>query len=452
MGNKFTKICDGENYTKGILKSRDGIYEGKFINGIIIHGNFISNNENICYTGHFFNGLYHGKGSYYCSEPNEIKTKYKHFVELFSRNQKNEYGYLCYDGFFSYGQKSGYGRLLYSVNLREEVRFEGNFVRDLFHGKGTLTIKHDNNEIYYEGNFMRGMFQGKGKLTFKFNNKKYLRDLIHDNEKYYDSCYLGGIIDSNGTYEGNFVCDEIYGLGVYLCHDGLKITGKFIEFRCIKGIYELPTGEVYQGQFYNGSSIGKCYYKSKVGDVYEGKIINDAMSGKCTIKYVNGDIFIGNFVNNKKHGQYIHKYANGNIHCGFFYNDQKIGRESYYVIENDMLKSIDIFEHNSKNNLEHFTKISMDHKLSIAPIIQTLFDDETCEFIESNTKSNNITNVTNIINNNELCYVCKKDKREYAFTICGHFCVCKTCMFAIKLSSNIMCPRCKSFGDMIEIH
>ena len=71
-----------------------------------------------------------------------------------------------YNGFFQDGKKEGNGKMvLFDTN----VRYNGGFIEDDYHGKGTIVFE---DESEYCGMFENGVFQGEGIMNWP-NGRQY---------------------------------------------------------------------------------------------------------------------------------------------------------------------------------------------------------------------------------------------------------------------------------------
>ena len=106
-----------------------------------------------------------------------------------------------------------------TVNYENGSSYTGDFVNDLYQGKGTLTWINGNN---YEGDFVKGECHGKGKFTW-INGEKYEGD-YENNEINGNGIYYW---PNGDKYEGNFYYSDRDGEGVYTCFNGDKFDGVF---------------------------------------------------------------------------------------------------------------------------------------------------------------------------------------------------------------------------------
>ena len=56
------------------------------------------------------------------------------------------------------------------------------------------------------------------------------------------------------------------------------------------GSYRFPNGDIYSGEYKNGSQVGTGVYKWNNGDVYTGNFYNGYFDGYGLLKYASGQI------------------------------------------------------------------------------------------------------------------------------------------------------------------
>ena len=122
----------------------------------------------------------------------------------------------CYVGEKKNGKKHGKG---IEYNVGGLTKYEGEFVDDLYEGKGTYILMYKNNHVYYKGEFKKGRFHGKGTLYYDDGKIKYEGDffngLYEGNGKLFDEY---GRIEYIGEFDGN----NDRGKGTYYYPDGKK--------------------------------------------------------------------------------------------------------------------------------------------------------------------------------------------------------------------------------------
>src|SRR5699024_5750852 len=95
--------------------------------------------------------------------------------------------------------------------------------------------------------------------------------------------------DDGGVYEGTFRNRRQHGQGVYTLPDGDRYGGDWVEGESGgQGRAELPNGSVYEGQFVNGRPEGKGRITYADGGSYEGDWIGGESTGEGQADYANG--------------------------------------------------------------------------------------------------------------------------------------------------------------------
>ena len=164
-------------------------------------------------------------------------------------------------------------------NPKKEDVYVGEFLNDMFHGKGTYTYADG---TIYKGQFSENYFQGKGTLIW-----------------------------GEGEWEGD------------------KYVGEFFkDERTGNGIYTSANGDRYVGEFLNGEPHGQGTQTWNSGewegDKYVGDWVNGQRSGKGTYTWANGDRYVGEFLNNESHGQGKYTWEDGDSWNGIWVNGEQV--------------------------------------------------------------------------------------------------------------------------------
>ena len=199
-------------------------YKGEFKNGFI-HGQGVKQRDGTCsykYSGEFIKDLYHGLGTLSEDCPNGRGG--------IKRN---------YTGEFKYGLFNGQGTEIWSNG----VKYTGEFIDDLRHGRGELHGLDYN----YIGQFKEGNFEGEGEMT------------LLDGDK----------------YVGQFKDGEFNGYGAYTWLDGSQYIGDWKwGFQHGYGEEKLPDGSWYVGNWKDGYPHGIGTEKLSDGTLRKGKFNN----------------------------------------------------------------------------------------------------------------------------------------------------------------------------------
>eukprot|EP00055_Hartaetosiga_balthica_P014168 m.76367 g.76367 ORF g.76367 m.76367 type:complete len:1027 (+) comp8513_c0_seq1:118-3198(+) len=174
-----------------------------------------------------------------------------------------------YRGEMKHGVRTGKGGL----DTLPGTHYEGSFEKNMRHGYGVQSIKHDSSVV--EGIFVNGQLEGQGRWKFD----KYLE------------------------YEGEFHAGVIHG----------------------KGRMVFVDGTVYEGDFFNGVRHGKGKSVWPDGDTYEGNYENDKRQGHGCYIWVSGQKYVGEFLQGKRHGLGTVTWPNKSRFVGYFQDGKRDG-------------------------------------------------------------------------------------------------------------------------------
>lgn len=203
------------------------------------------------YEGEIINGQYSGQGRYiykglYTFEgtfSQDIFVKGTIFYHSPKYKIKKYEGEVLYIPYSKSYLRHGKGKLIFCNG----DFYEGEFFRDLYHGKGKLFINEDS--ILYEGDFFEGKKQGKGFLR-SFNKETY--------------------------YEGEFYNDNKEGFG--------------------KEVYKDKT--IFQGIFSAGKRQGSGFFVNNQG-VFKGEFLKDRKDGDALVKTQENQTFAVKYYKDK---------------------------------------------------------------------------------------------------------------------------------------------------------
>ena len=162
-----------------------------------------------------------------------------------------------------------------TINIENEGRYIGEIKNGLRHGKGKMIY---NNGNIYEGNWLNDLFDGKG----NYLHKKYGQNISGDWENGY--LIRGQIIFFKGVMgEEKYIGEVLYsffgypvphGMGAYFYMNGDKYVGEFVDYKKEgKGTFTWANGDSYCGFWqddeYHGNGI-----LNKDGVIKEGNWIN----------------------------------------------------------------------------------------------------------------------------------------------------------------------------------
>ena len=187
---KFTGWCR-ESRVNG------DIYEGKFIDGVIIGKGINKNQKGNLYIGDFVDNKREGKG--------ELRTKKIHYIGEFKQNKLDGKGKLkflkeghIYKGEFKNNEITGVGIFKWSNG----DAYEGEMKNGIINGKGKYI--YSKGQIY-EGQYLNGVKHGLGRLTYpdgkiyegEFNNgKPHGKGIVIKNGKKRDIIFENGNVIS----------------------------------------------------------------------------------------------------------------------------------------------------------------------------------------------------------------------------------------------------------------
>ena len=235
---------------------------------------------------------------------------------------------FSYKGNYFEGKKQGLGR------LESDFVYEGEFLNDLFHGKGK-EVYSDSKTI--EAEYIKGVKQGKGKVITSEQTIEgiFIDDLLEGEAKLikdgkeYGCTVSHGIIIGNfkckvedGFYEGSLKNNQPNGLGTIYLENGITRVGMFKDGKIYgKGNETQPNNSAFIGDMQQDQreGYGILYYKD--GSLYEGFFSKGIRSGYGYFKTQKVQYF-GYFCYDKFHGYGILKhekkysegiFVNGNL-------------------------------------------------------------------------------------------------------------------------------------------
>jgi hypothetical protein len=94
---------------------------------------------------------------------------------------------------------------------------------------------------------------------------------------------------------------------------------------------------IYQGQFnIYGERDGQGTMTWSNGDVYEGEFFNGTRHGQGTLTFANGSEYVGCWECNYMHGDGTRRFPNGDMYVGQYYDGQRQGQGRFYFANGDM--------------------------------------------------------------------------------------------------------------------
>lgn len=209
--------------------------------------------------------------------------------------------------------QNGFGKAVYY--LEDTLRYEGQFVDQMWEGNGTLEVV---NKYIYTGEFKENNCFGKGKIKF-----------------------------INGDqYDGMVVNSIIEGDGIFYYKSGEKLSGVFKNGSIWNGTGYIQLSEkaYYIGDFKEGKYHGQGFIMYENGSSYKGSFSYHKMTGSGKITWGDGSYYIGDVLDGKMHGTGKMYNASGNLDFeGEWQNDepqpkQLTAYEKYSPIFNECFK------------------------------------------------------------------------------------------------------------------
>ena len=145
----------------------------------------------------------------------------------------------------------------------------------------------------WSGPAVDGKAEGKGTLTMTIRDKA---------GKTY-----------TGTGEAEMKAGLMHGQVLITWTDGEAFNGTYKDGIREKGVYKIPSGDVYEGDFKNNVPDGYGVYTFADGSRYEGQWKNGLKDGRGIMKWADGRIYEGDFKNDKLHGFGVGKDAAGKV-------------------------------------------------------------------------------------------------------------------------------------------
>jgi len=194
--------------------------------------------------------------------------------------------------------------------------------------------------------------------------------------------------DTGGVYTGEFLDGLQHGQGIYNLPNGYKYTGEWIEGR-IEGVGKAtyPNGSIYEGDFINGRPDGQGMITFADGGTYEGGWLSGKIHGDGVANYANGVRYEGQFEKAVHHGFGVMTGRNGYQYEGEWFEGTKQGLAIVNHTDGAMYaggflngerhgKGLIIFRNNVAqfgNWIKHQTSAAVANTQNVLPILKNAF-------------------------------------------------------------------------------
>jgi hypothetical protein len=202
---------------------------------------------------------------------------------------------------------------------------DGSFSEGVFVSGSVENVEEIDSTTTFTGDISKGHFSGTGTVTYSNGD-----------------CYTGAFADSlrngEGTYtwsngdqyEGHWIDDKMDSAGVYTFYNGNKLEGDFADNSFVSGTY---TTETNSGTFVFTISDGEINHLKltlPAGDVYDGDFSDGSITGTGTFTFSNGDKYTGAFADGMRSGSGTYTWADGSSYQGMWASDLMSGEGTYY--------------------------------------------------------------------------------------------------------------------------
>mmetsp|Transcript_13066 Transcript_13066/g.15596 ORF Transcript_13066/g.15596 Transcript_13066/m.15596 type:complete len:685 (-) Transcript_13066:145-2199(-) len=372
-----------------VLHQNGEVYDGHFNNGqrhghgTLYHPEKLGNVE-IAYKGGWFDGCMHGKGllRVYNDDKTQIEIEYEgNFVKGTKHGlaiERNLITGVWREGDWVENSLTGSGKVFYSESECDgnlslggpgRVRYEGSWIKDVFHGLGVLwdldgsvyrgqfksgskECDHGD-ELYsdgsrYEGGFKSNKREGRGKMVFHYSGMGTGEDSSYEGDWVAGRFHGTGVrhfVDGS-VYEGEYVCGLQEGKGSFSFNASngplLRYIGEWVKGKaCGVGQEVYKDGSTYSGSFLNGLRHGSGKMKWITSETYDGEWCEGVQEGQGEFLYLDGsavveelgeettilgrDVYTGSWVKGRKEGHGKLVFRNGDVYVGNWSSDVRAG-------------------------------------------------------------------------------------------------------------------------------
>ena len=155
--------------------------------------------------------------------------------------------------------------------------------------------------------------------------------------------YRAELNDKNrgDLYEGEFQNGTFNGQGTYRSSNGERYVGEYRDGKYHgRGAFSFINGDKYIGEYRDGNLNGQGTYTFSNGSKYTGEHKEGKFHGQGTYHHNaagenKGDQYVGEFISGKYQGQGTYTFANGNKLVGEFQENLPNGMGTFFFISGD---------------------------------------------------------------------------------------------------------------------
>jgi len=237
-------------------------------------------------VGEFFNGLYHGEGTFEWPDKAHVYRGQWQFGEMSGKGTLTTSCGSIYSGEFHAGNMEGRGTITFITN----DQYVGEFKDSLFYGLGSYT--------WSSGTCIVGAFENN--VCSKVGKKTY---------------------PNGNTYVGEFQDDQEHGRGVLCDKTGARIVGVWNNGRLVEELVEVIVPPIEVDAIAGPGGEQRVFAATRDSDAATCSLADDTTEGSSLVLFENGDKYVGGVQGGKKNGNGLYIYADGSAHKGNWSND-----------------------------------------------------------------------------------------------------------------------------------
>ncbi len=325
------RINDGNGVV--IKYSNGAVYTGSFLYGMPNGAGTLEYSDGAIYSGNFSGGLPCGNGRLVDSSGKHFYSSNNWHSGLNSSNVilsevgKDESVGGMVDGVFVLEPSENFHRILDSHSFISTSYYDFSIMGKRGDSLIAIYISDSNHtsyigEIYAQNNYI---YLKSGSLT------------LGDGTSYIGE-WKNGKLDGNGkrtypdgsSYNGEWKADAWYGTGVYVTADGITYRGVWSDTGHAGRVSLLSEGLETFGKMLNF----KFFPDGERSNIYDGDTNElGEYHGKGKLSYANGDVYDGEWKNGSWFGKGVYISAEGDVYDGYFIST----KNSENVTKNDTL-------------------------------------------------------------------------------------------------------------------